>query len=148
MTAPAFVAMLAPNFRNHRSKVTAMNLGFVTLLLVCQLIGETLARLLALNLPGPVIGMVVLFAGLIVRGHVPDGLRTTASGLLNNLSLLFVPAGVGVVTHLSLVADEWLAITSALAVSAVVTIAVTALVMVGLSRLTGDTPGPDARKED
>ena len=125
-----------------------MNLGFVTLLLVCQLIGETIARLLALDLPGPVIGMVILFAGLIVRGGVPDGLRTTASGFLNNLSLLFVPAGVGVVTHLSLVADEWLAITSALAVSAVVTIAVTALVMVWLSRLTANEPGPEARKED
>ena len=61
-----------------------MNLGFVTLLLVCQLIGETLARLLALYQPGPVIGMVILFAGLVVRGGVPDGLRTTASGFLNN----------------------------------------------------------------
>jgi len=125
-----------------------MNLGFVTLLLVCQLVGETLARLLALGLPGPVIGMVILFAGLLVRGGVPDGLQTAASGLLNHLSLLFVPAGVGVVTHLSLVADEWLALTSALVVSAVATIAVTALVMVGLSRLTGNTPGADARKED
>ncbi|MBK1697915.1 CidA/LrgA family protein [Rhodovibrio salinarum] len=125
-----------------------MNLGFVTLLLVCQLVGETLTRLLALELPGPVIGMIILFVGLIIRGHVPDGLRATASGFLNNLSLLFVPAGVGVVTHLSLVADEWLAITSALAVSAVVTIAVTALVMVWLSRLTGNTPGPEAQKED
>jgi holin-like protein len=125
-----------------------MNLGFVTLLLVCQLIGETLTRLLALELPGPVIGMVILFTGLVVHGGVPDGLRTTASGFLNNLSLLFVPAGVGVVTHLSLVADAWLAITSALAVSAVVTIAVTALVMVWLSRLTGNEAGPEARKED
>jgi holin-like protein len=114
-----------------------MNLGFITLLLVCQLIGETIARLLALELPGPV-----------VRGGVPDGLRATASGFLNHLSLLFVPAGVGVVTHLSLVADEWLAITSALALSAVVTVAVTALVMVWLSRLTGNAPGPEARKED
>jgi holin-like protein len=125
-----------------------MNLGFITLLLVCQLIGETIARLLALELPGPVIGMVLLFAGLVVRGGVPDGLRATASGFLNHLSLLFVPAGVGVVTHLSLVADEWLAITSALALSAVVTVAVTALVMVWLSRLTGNAPGPEARKED
>ncbi|MBK1668726.1 CidA/LrgA family protein [Rhodovibrio sodomensis] len=125
-----------------------MTLGFVTLLLVCQLIGETLARLLNLGLPGPVIGMLVLFTGLLIRGHVPEGLRATANGFLNNLSLLFVPAGVGVVTHLSLVADEWLAITSALVVSAVVTIAVTALVMVWLSRLTGNAPGPEARKED
>jgi holin-like protein len=125
-----------------------MNLGFVTLLLVCQLTGETLTRLLDLELPGPVIGMVILFVGLIVRGGVPEGLRETASGFLNNLSLLFVPAGVGVVTHLSLVADEWLALTSALAVSAVVTIAITALVMVWLTRLSGNPPGPEARKED
>lgn len=125
-----------------------MSLGFITLLLVCQLTGETLARLFDLDLPGPVIGMVLLFTGLVIRGYVPDGLQQTAGGLLSHLSLLFVPAGVGVVTHLSLVADQWVPIVGALIVSAVTTIGVTALIMVWLARLTGNAAGPDARKED
>jgi holin-like protein len=95
-----------------------------------------------------VIGMLLLFAGLVIRGHVPDGLQRTASGLLEHLSLLFVPAGVGVVTHLALVADQWVPILGALIVSAVATIAVTALIMVWLARLTGHGAGPETRKED
>jgi holin-like protein len=110
-------------------------LAFVTLLLVCQLVGEIGARMLGLPLPGPVIGMVLLFAGLMLRGgEIPEKLQSTTQGLLENLSLLFVPAGVGVMLHLSLVAEEWLPITAGLVVSTVATIAVTALVMRAASR--------------
>ena len=126
-------------------------LPFVTLLLVCQLAGEVVARLLGLPLPGPVIGMAILFAGLVARGGVPEGLQAAARGILEHLSLLFVPAGVGVMLHLSLVAEEWLPISAALVVSTVLTIAVTALVMVGLTRLAGggkaEPDGGDALKD-
>ncbi|MBL8838865.1 MAG: CidA/LrgA family protein [Alphaproteobacteria bacterium] len=114
-------------------------LGFLTLLLVCQLAGEVLVRLAGAPVPGPVVGMALLFAGLAVRGGVPAGLQTLAGGLLQHLSLLFVPAGVGVILHLRLIADEWPAITAALLISTVATIAVTALVMRALSRPDADT---------
>lgn len=122
-----------------------MSLGFITLLLVYQLVGEIVARGLEWSLPGPVVGMALLFLTLAVRGTLPDALQTTAEGLLNHLSLLFVPAGVGVMLHLHLLRDEWQAISLALVVSTVATIAVTALVMVGLCRLTGSSapPGSD-----
>jgi len=115
-----------------------MTLGFITTLLVYQLVGEAIARGLDLSLPGPVIGMALLFLTLIVRGELPDGLKTTAEGLLRHLSLLFVPAGVGVMMHLHLLRDEWQAVSVALVASTVATVAVTALVMVGLCRLTGN----------
>ncbi|MBM3582620.1 MAG: CidA/LrgA family protein [Alphaproteobacteria bacterium] len=122
-----------------------MALPFITLLLLCQLAGEVIVLATGLPVPGPVVGMAVLFFGLIARGAIPADLRATASGLLRHLSLLFVPAGVGVVLHLSLLADEWLAISVALVGSTVLTIAVTALVMVGLARLRGPAgPGSDA----
>lgn len=125
-----------------------MSIAFITVLLVCQLAGEVLTRLLDTGLPGPVIGMLILFAGLVVRGGVPEGLQHTAQGILQHLSLLFVPAGVGVVTHLRLVGEQWVPITASLIVSTMLTIVVTALVMVWMSRLMGDRPGGDARKED
>lgn len=115
-----------------------MTLGFITVLLVYQLIGEVISQSLELPLPGPVVGMALLFATLLVRGELADGLRDTAEGLLRHLSLLFVPAGVGVILHLHLIQSEWKAISVALIVSTVATIAVTALVMVGLARLTND----------
>ncbi len=114
-----------------------MELGFLTLLLVCQLAGEVIARATGLPVPGPVIGMALLFAGLALRGAVPDGLQATAGGLLRHLALLFVPAGVGIMAHLSLLADEGWPILAALLGSTVITIAVTAGLMQLLSRLFG-----------
>ena len=115
-----------------------MTLGFITVLLVYQLVGEVISQSLDLPLPGPVVGMALLFLTLLVRGKLADGLRDTAEGLLRHLSLLFVPAGVGVILHLHLIQSEWKAISAALIVSTIATIAVTALVMVGLARLTND----------
>lgn len=112
-------------------------LGFLTLLLCCQLAGELIVLVSGLPLPGPVVGMAILFAGLLVRGEVPDGLQELAAGLLRHLSLLFVPAGVGVLLHLALISTEWLAISLSLVLSTAVTVAVTAGVMVGLQRMSG-----------
>ncbi len=112
----------------------------LSLLLVCQLAGELLARLGGLPIPGPVIGMALLFVILAVRGHVPDRLRETAETLLQHLSLLFVPAGVGVMLHAARIQAEWPAIVVALAASTVLTIAVSALVFRLVSRWTGQQP--------
>lgn len=104
-------------------------LGAITLLLLFQLAGEAIALFLALPVPGPVIGMGLLFAALALRGGPAPDLRNTAQNLLQHLSLLFVPAGVGVMLHLQRLADEWLPIVVALVASTFVTIAVTALVL-------------------
>ncbi len=104
-------------------------LAAITLLLVYQLAGEIVVVALGLPIPGPVIGMALLFVTLVIRGQVTEDLRKTASGLLRHLSLLFVPAGVGVMAHLGRLQHEWLPIAVSLVVSTLVTIAVTAFVM-------------------
>lgn len=114
-------------------------LGYITLLLVCQLVGEVAVRAAGAPVPGPVVGMVVLFAGLAWRGGIPQGLDRVTGALLGHLSLLFVPAGVGVMLHLGLVAAEWLPLSAALVVSTLATIAVTGLVM-RLLAPPGDAP--------
>lgn len=101
----------------------------LTLLLFCQLVGEVIARFTGVPLPGPVIGMVLLFAGLMLKGEVPESLRATTQGILDHLSLLFVPAGVGVMLHLPLVVNEWLPIAAGVVFSTLITIAVTAWIM-------------------
>ena len=125
-----------------------MTLGFITVLLVYQLVGEVISAGLQLPLPGPVVGMGLLFLSLIIKGGLPDGLKSTAKGLLSHLSLLFVPAGVGVMMHMHLLINEWQAITLALVGSTVLTILVTAGVMIGLTRLTGDSPKAEETKHD
>ena len=109
-------------------------IGAITLLLVFQLLGEVIARTLALPIPGPVIGMALLFAALALRGGPSADLRDTAQGLLQHLSLLFVPAGTGVMLHYQRLSDEWLPLAASLVGSTVLTIAVTALVLRALSR--------------
>jgi holin-like protein len=104
-------------------------LGAFTLLLVYQLAGEVLVHLVGLPVPGPVVGMLLLFLTLLMRGNAPDWLRDTCQTLLSHLSLLFVPAGVGVLLHFKRLGAEWLPISVALVASTVVTIGVTALVM-------------------
>jgi len=104
-------------------------LGAITLLLLFQLAGEAIALFFALPVPGPVIGMGLLFATLALRAGPSLDLRNTAQNLLQHLSLLFVPAGVGVMLHIQRMADEWLPIVVALVASTFITIAVTALVL-------------------
>ncbi|MFZ2852848.1 MAG: CidA/LrgA family protein [Rhodocyclaceae bacterium] len=104
-------------------------LSALTLLLLLQLIGEVFVQFFALPVPGPVIGLVLLFAGLLLRGRLGDDLRNTANTLLQHLSLLFVPAGAGVMIHAGRVADEWLALGAALVGSTLLSMAATALTL-------------------
>lgn len=118
----------------------------LTIILACQLFGELIVVGTGMPLPGPVVGMALLFVGLLLRGETPEALGRVAGSLLDNLSLLFVPAGVGVMTHLSLLESEWLPITASLLVSTLLTIAVTGLVMTLLVRLQArDTEGGQDR---
>jgi holin-like protein len=104
-------------------------LSALTLLLLLQLLGEIFVQFFALPVPGPVIGLVLLFAGLLLRGRLGDDLRNTANSLLQHLSLLFVPAGAGVMIHAARVADEWLALSVALIGSTLLSMAATALTL-------------------
>ncbi len=107
----------------------------ITALLACQLAGEIAARALALPVPGPVIGMVLLFIVLLLRGReAPAPLGATADGLLNNLGLLFVPAGVGVVLHLPLLARDWAPLSLAVLVGTLAAIAATGRIAQALLR--------------
>jgi holin-like protein len=109
-------------------------LNAITLLLLVQLAGEAVTLFFALPVPGPVIGMALLFAALALRGGPSGELRETAQNLLQHFSLLFVPAGVGIMLHFQRMADEWLPIVIALFASTFITIAVSALLLRALTR--------------
>ncbi|APW36127.1 CidA/LrgA family protein [Rhodoferax koreense] len=97
-------------------------------LLALQSIGELLARGLQLPFPGPVVGMILLLVALrwpLVQAPV----AACADFLLSHLSLLFVPVGVGVMTHLSLIGTYGVRILLALVVSTWIGLAVTAWVL-------------------
>jgi holin-like protein len=116
----------------------------LSLILLCQLAGEVFVRGLVLPMPGPVVGLLLLllllFArdrfAMLARGPLQgDGVEGASRGLLANLSLLFVPAGVGVVQKLDLVAAHGIAIVAVLAISVTVTLLVTVATFLLASRL-------------
>jgi holin-like protein len=115
-------------------------LAGLTLLLCYQLAGEVLVLALGLPIPGPVLGMVLLFVMLLVRGGLAERLRPAAAGLLQHLSLLFVPAGVGVMVHYGRIAGEWLAVGAALLASTVLSLGLSALLAQALARGTAAEP--------
>jgi len=104
-------------------------LAALSLLMLCQLCGEVIVRWLALPVPGPVAGMLLLFVFLVIRKGPDAELRSTSQNLLKHLSLLFVPAGTGIVLHLGRVGEQWLALLLSLLLSTVLTLLVTAWVM-------------------
>lgn len=112
-------------------------------LLGCQLAGEVLVRLFAVPLPGPVAGLGLLFVALVVRGRragladpeVPAELGLVSDALLRNLSLLFIPASVGVIKYLDLLRSHAVPILLAIAVSTALALVVTAVTFRFVSRL-------------
>jgi putative effector of murein hydrolase LrgA (UPF0299 family) len=106
-------------------------------LLVSQLAGEALVRIASLPVPGPVVGMILLFALLLARMPLPPALGEAADGLLRHLSLLFVPAGAGVVQHLDRLGADGLRLVAIVVLTTGVTLAVTALVFEWVARLMG-----------
>ena len=100
----------------------------LALLLLCQAIGEALARGLKLPLPGPVLGMLLALA--LLNWHLlREPIGAAAEPLLQHLSLLFVPVGVGVITHLALLSQYGLRIVAVLVLSTLIGLAVTALLL-------------------
>ena len=106
----------------------------LTWLLLFQCAGEVLTRLAELPIPGPVLGMALLLVALLVRGSASESLRVCPDGLAKHLSLLFVPAGAGVVLHVAQIEAEWLPIAVAIAVSTVLAIASAAITFQWLAR--------------
>ncbi len=95
-------------------------------LLVFQFLGEVAARALHLPLPGPLAGMLLLFAALLLRGNVPAQLASTSGQLLQHLMLMFVPAVAGVMLHFDRIAREWQPFLVACVVSTLVALVATA----------------------
>jgi putative effector of murein hydrolase LrgA (UPF0299 family) len=102
-------------------------LAAIASLLLCQLAGEAIVRASMLPVPGPVVGMILLFVLLVARTRLPAALGITADTLLKHLSLLFVPAGVGVVQHIERLGQSGLQLIVIVMITTVIALAVTAL---------------------
>ena len=112
-------------------------LNSIFLILFFQLVGEFIQKFLEISIPGPVIGLLLLLTTLLLSKKsyykIPVNLQinliNSAESLLNYLPLLFIPVGVGVVMHLSLLEDNLVPVMLVLIIGTLLTLAVTAFVM-------------------
>jgi holin-like protein len=110
-------------------------LNSLSTLLVCQMTGELVARAAHISIPGPLLGMLLLFAWLLLRGGPSPELDRFSRDLLSWLALLFVPAATGLVVGLNQLAADWWRIALAIVGSTVAGLATTAWVMSSLDRI-------------
>lgn len=107
--------------------------GFAALI-VLQLAGEVIAGLTRLPVPGPVIGLGLLAGYALWRGGIPEPIEQAGEALLKHLSLLFVPAGVGLIAFGDRLLAEGTRLIAVLFVSTALTMIVTALVFRALAK--------------
>ena len=102
-------------------------------LLLAQFAGELVVRVIGVPVPGAVVGMALLLGVMLWKPRLAAFLRPTTTALLGFLSLLFVPAGVGIVDYQAVVGDDGPVLALALLASTVSAIVVSALVFQWLS---------------
>ena len=112
----------------------------LTFLLGFQLLGTATVMGMALPIPGPVAGLLFLIGWLGMNAPRPKFLKETTQGLIAHLSLLFVPAAVGIIQHLDRLVLEGKILLSAVVVSTILALIVGALTFVVMVRLTGALP--------
>lgn len=96
-------------------------------LLSAQLAGEILARLLHLPIPGPVIGMLLLFTVLMLRGGPGRPLARLSRGLIRYLPLILIPPSVALMDHLSLLRTHALLLAAVIAGTTLASLVVSSL---------------------
>ncbi|WAJ38397.1 CidA/LrgA family protein [Pseudomonas sp. GOM7] len=92
-------------------------------LVLCQLLGTVLNVLFLPMLPGPILGMLLLFVFLMLRGEVGESLSVASSSLLKYLPLILVPPAVGVMAYANDIAEDFWAVAGALLLSLLLSVA-------------------------
>lgn len=105
-------------------------------LLGCQLIGHVAVRGIGLPIPGPVLGLVILIIALCIQPSLAEDMRQTINVILANLSLMFVPAGVGIIGNLEALSTDWFALIIILTLSTLLSLLATVCTFIGVRKLT------------
>ncbi|MDC1066473.1 CidA/LrgA family protein [Alphaproteobacteria bacterium] len=101
-----------------------------------QLVGEFIQKFFEISIPGPVIGLILLLTVLLIKNkysnaptNLENDLMRSCQSLINYLPLLFIPVGVGVVMHLSLLEENLISVISIIILGTLLTLALTGFIM-------------------
>lgn len=106
----------------------------IFIILLFYALGELAAYLTGGFIPGSVIGMVLLFAALCFKIVKAEHVKPVAQFLTTNLSLFFVPVGVGIVNSIGIISEQWQAILGGVTISTVLVIITVAVIQEQLEK--------------
>ncbi|NJE04093.1 CidA/LrgA family protein [Thermococcus sp. MV11] len=89
-------------------------------------LGEFTSFALNLTIPGSVLGMLFLLSALLGGAVKLEWVEDEAELFIRNMSVMFVPPGVGIVTYIGLIKSQLLPISVSLLLSFLITLLVTA----------------------
>lgn len=104
------------------------------ILLACLFIGSIIKSLVPLPIPETIYGMVILFLIFIFKLLKPDDIRITANAILDNMAILFVPAGVGIIEHIDLLKENIVAIFIITFLTAIIAMIITMILVKKLNK--------------
>lgn len=123
----------------QKALIAMQLLNGVLVLLVFQCIGEAINAYFDLGLPGPVLGMLLLFAGLCIVGTAPESVSKASQTLIPLLAIMFMPAAAGIFFLGPEFSDQWPAIGSAIVVGTILSLIFNGLLMKWLASLRRDS---------
>lgn len=101
----------------------------VILLLSIVFMGEFLNKIVNIPLPGSVLGLLVLFALLLMQIIRLEQIEETSEFLMKHLAIFFVPVGVGLMNIMDVLKETWFLLLVISVTSSILVMSVTALVV-------------------
>lgn len=111
------------------------------IILAITFIGEILKYLIPLPIPASIYGLVIMLALLMTKRLQVSAVKEASSFLIEIMSLMFIPAGVGLIVSFNAIKDIWLQLV-------VIIIITTIAVMVVTGRITQRVIHYDIRKNE
>ncbi len=101
----------------------------ILIILAFLVVGEFLSYLTGGFVPGNIFGMVVMFLALQTKLVKEDSVATVCTLLTKNMTLMFLPAGIGLMAAYELIAENWISIVLNITVTTLIVMAVVGLIV-------------------
>jgi Putative effector of murein hydrolase LrgA len=97
-------------------------------ILLFYFLGELVSYFINGFLPGSILGMIFLFMALFFKVIDVHKVKDACQFMTKNMAVFYVPAGVGLMTSVGVLAESWLVITVVIVVTTILVMATVAIV--------------------
>ncbi|MDR1876449.1 MAG: CidA/LrgA family protein [Flavobacteriaceae bacterium] len=99
------------------------------IILLLYFIGELIVFVLQIKIPGSILGMLLLLTLLQLNIIKVETIKEVSAFFINNMMLLFIPLGVGIIPQWNLISKEWIPIVSSTVISTFIVLLVVSVLI-------------------